>query len=153
MAQAWIDIVETADLDTYIDGFRAELLKSPEIWLPFYHPEDIIQLVEEGDYQLWVAGKSDEIEIYGLTTYRTYPACKSVSILWCGGKNAADYYFLFTNLVEAMAKVLRADIVEIAGRPAWAKAMKEFGYTPHQIFLMKELDYGKGPAQQGNADK
>lgn len=146
-----IELIENPE--PYLPGLRWFLARfGKDHWTEYYTHDDAVQYVKEGLINLWIARDRDQAEILVLTEVLSSARCKSVVILWCGGKNVEGYLPKFFNGIELYAKMIGADQVEIHGRPAWARLLKPFGYETRSVNLRKRVEHDPESSIEGHAD-
>lgn len=95
--------------------------------------EDIIEMVEKQQLQLWPAKDS-----VVLTEIIVYPRLKNLHYFLAGGD--LDELSRMRPLIESWGKSLGCTRVTLAGRRGWAKTfLKDEGYSPQWSVLAKEL--------------
>ena len=95
--------------------------------------EDIIEMVEKQQLQLWPAKDS-----VVLTEIIVYPRLKNLHYFLAGGD--LDELSRMRPLIESWGKSLGCTRVTLAGRKGWAKTfLKDEGYSPQWSVLAKEL--------------
>lgn len=151
----WVDMLTDRELQYHIPSIFHLLKEDEHLFLPFMTADQIMQSTVDDKYQAWMGGKKgeNEVEIYALTQCLSYPNCRAMSIVWCNGTNAPDYFKKFIEAVEAVGMAMGCQAVEIRGRVGWQRALHQFGYQPGISILYKELSDGKGATEQRNADE
>ncbi len=106
-----------------------------------YNKDDIIELLQKGSMDLWVAFNSDTRIIDGIvvTQYSIYPRKKVFTILLCSGVNMDDWYTDMLRLIETVAKANKCDSIEVGGRKGWIKRMKQDDYLQNMWFIEKQI--------------
>lgn len=95
--------------------------------------EDIVEMVEKQQLQLWPAKDS-----VVLTEIIVYPRLKNLHYFLAGGD--LDELSRMRPLIESWGKSLGCTRVTLAGRRGWAKTfLKDEGYSPQWSVLAKEL--------------
>ena len=95
--------------------------------------EDIIEMVEKQQLQLWPAKDS-----VVLTEIIVYPRLKNLHYFLAGGD--LDELSRMRPLIESWGKSIGCTRVTLAGRKGWAKTfLKDEGYSPQWSVLAKEL--------------
>jgi hypothetical protein len=95
--------------------------------------EDITQMVEKQQLQLWPAKDS-----VVLTEIIVYPRLKNLHYFLAGGD--LDELSRMRPLIESWGKSLGCTRVTLAGRRGWQKSfLKDEGYSPQWSVLAKEL--------------
>lgn len=95
--------------------------------------EDIVEMVEKQQLQLWPAKDS-----VVLTEIIVYPRLKNLHYFLAGGD--LDELSRMRPLIESWGKSIGCTRVTLAGRRGWAKTfLKDEGYSPQWSVLAKEL--------------
>lgn len=96
--------------------------------------EDVIQLVLNGDAQLW------SVEDGCMLTYiTTFPRCKIVEV-WCMGGNFENIAETHELAMVDFAKSIGATALHVRGRRGWARRLKSRGYEQHQVIMTLDLE-------------
>ena len=103
-----------------------------------YAPEDIVDMLEARDAQLWVAVGGEGIAAALVTKINLYPRQKRCVLFLSAGELKAHLRHLPE--VEAWAKAQGCDVVELNGRPGWERVMP--GYRRALVTLEKDLRHG-----------
>lgn len=151
----WVDMLTDEELRYHLPYIREALKEDEHLFLPFMSVDQIIEAVLQDKYQAWMGGRKggSEVEIYALTQCLSYPNCRAMSIVWCNGTSAPDYFARFVEAVEAVGGAMKCQVVEIRGRIGWQRALHQFGYKPGATILFKEISDGERSAEQRNADQ
>jgi len=152
MAQTWVKILDVSEAQPYLPRLQAVLERHPELWLPLLTTTDVINLVQDEIYQLWIGGDGDIVEIFALTEVACAPRAKIITVVWCGGWNVAGYVEKFFTGIDLFAEMIEADYVYVNGRAAWGKLLKPLGYEFAQISLIKEVRNESSENVERNAD-
>jgi hypothetical protein len=104
--------------------------------------DDISASLFSDKVQLWLVFDSDTREVHGYlsTEIRDYPRCKQFVVLNCGGRDGSldacvDTVF---DTFEQYARDNGCDGIEIQGRAAWWKYIKDRGYaSPMRSYYKK----------------
>lgn len=149
---SWVKLIgEEEEMEYYFPHLRAVLERDMELWKPFYTMQEVLDLIRQGGFQLWVGWK-EEIEIYAITEVSVSKRAKILTVMWCGGHSVRDYFERFFRGLETYASLIEADFIYINGRSAWVKLLKSYGYEPAQVCLRKEVQRGAETAVAGYAD-
>lgn len=121
------------------ERLEAALLASEDFEKTLLLPENIQEDLSSGMVQLWVLlNEFREIQLVGLTRVEHYPRGAVVRIIWLHGHGARDYLAAISGL-EEIARRAGITRLEIAGRPAWGRLMKDFGYGEIYRVIGKDL--------------
>ena len=95
--------------------------------------EDIIEMVEKQQLQLWPARNS-----VVLTEIIVYPRLKNLHYFLAGGD--LDELSKIRPMIESWGKSIGCTRVTLAGRRGWIKSfLKDEGYSPQWTVMAKEL--------------
>ena len=98
-----------------------------------HHFEDILQMVEKNQLQVWPATQS-----IVLTEIIVYPRLKNLHYFLAGGD--LDELSRMRPMIESWGKSLGCTRVSLAGRRGWAKTfLQDEGYSPQWTVLAKTL--------------
>lgn len=93
----------------------------------------------DGRYLLWVAYSSDKvIRAAFLTRTANYPCKKMLTVEVCGGIGMDGWLGEASRIFQAFSRESGLDGVELYGRPGWARALRQFGWT--SSIVMAEVD-------------
>lgn len=105
--------------------------------------DDISASLFSNAVQLWVVFDPESREVHGYlsTEIRNYPQSRQFVVLNCGGRDGSldacvDKVF---DRFEQYALENECDGIEITGRPAWSKFVKDRGYEMPQRSYYKKL--------------
>lgn len=105
--------------------------------------DDISATLFRKDVQTWVVFDTDTNEVHGFLTseIRIYPQSKHFCVLNCGGRDGSLEACVHTvfDLFDKYAIDNGCDGMEIIGRPAWSRFIKEHGYTKPYMQYFKSL--------------
>lgn len=95
-----------------------------------YEPEDVLDLVVDYKYPLWIA--FDDVDIKGvvITRFIEYPRKKYLFLEFCGGQDGFSWKAPMLSVLRSWAKDNGCDGIEGAGREGWQKVFEKDGYVP-----------------------
>lgn len=96
---------------------------------------DVEMALRAGDAQLWV---SDDGLGAAVTEINNYPSGAKRARIWLSAGRLESIISMDADFAD-LARELGCDSVELLGRQGWARALKEHGWTPHSITMMKRL--------------
>ena len=102
-----------------------------------YSASDILNLSMQGYNQLWLVSDGDELLAVGATEIYTYPMKKACRVVMLIGHDKKKWVHLLNEEVEPWAKGHKCNLMQVIGRPAWARTLTDYKKT--QIVLEKEL--------------
>lgn len=95
-----------------------------------YEPEDVLALIMEYNYPLWVAFEGNTIKGAVVTRFIEYPRKKYLFLEFCGGANGFSWKAPMLSMLRAWAKDNGCDGIEGAGRDGWQRVFRKDGYEP-----------------------
>jgi hypothetical protein len=101
-----------------------------------YRPDDVAELLESGEAQLFLALDGTGPIAAAVTQIMLYPASRRLVILFCGGKGMRAWLTAGIAAIEEWARSCGCDGVEIFGRKGWARAL---GYRKSAEILERSL--------------
>jgi hypothetical protein len=121
------------------------LTKAAEYTFGRYEPEDIFDFVVTGGAHMWVALREDAIEGVTITRFWQYPRKLCLDVVFLGGENWEDWKDDMFDILQRWATESGCDVIESSGRPGFARAFKDRGYTPlWQVFEFPVTSTGVG---------
>ena len=108
-----------------------------------YTGDDVLSMVEDLGYQLWVAFEErGEIKGAVVTGIQEYPRKRALQVMFCGGKDVREWQYPMFDIVKKWAQDANCSCIESSGRSGWAKLFANSGYTP--LWNTFEFDVGVG---------
>jgi len=99
----------------------------------------ILPQLETQCMQLWLA-LVDRTIVAALTTeLMRYPEVLVARVVLAGGTQESSWEGQFAEKFEAWAREQGADIVEVQGRPGWARRLKKYEMNLHSVTMQKVL--------------
>lgn len=99
----------------------------------------VINQITEGDKQIWIRrNEEDEHTCTVVTQVVEYPNKKTCEICYLGGVSLDDNLDEL-GYIEDWARFNGCDDIQLTGRKAWKKLLKDEGYSERYIILGKEL--------------
>lgn len=100
-----------------------------------YDSDDILNLITEYGYVLWLAFDETDIKGAVVTCFTTYPKKKYLYLMFCGGEDGPEWKDKMLAILRRWAADNHCDGIEGTGRMGWEKIFKADGYKPHwQVF-------------------
>ena len=106
-----------------------------------YTGQDILDLVMDFGYTLWIAFEDSEIKGAVVSGFNVYPQKKYLDLLFCGGEDGHDWKKPMLEILQRWAKDNQCAGIEGTGRAGWSKIFKGDGVTP--IWQVFELPAGE----------
>lgn len=95
-----------------------------------YLPDDVLSLVMDLDYLLWVAfDSSGQIKGAVVTGVIEYPRRKCLHLMFCGGEDGDSWKMPMLTTLQRWAKETGCEGIEALGRFGWQKIFKREGYN------------------------
>jgi len=98
--------------------------------------DDVYEFLCDGTMQLWTAWDEEGIKAFCLTEVCESPRAKWLSIFACAGENY-ERWVEYLSEIEAWARELNCDFVEMYARPGWKKVLTD--YRTRHVQLEKRL--------------
>ena len=95
-----------------------------------YSTSDVLDLVLEYDYPLWIAFNESDIMGVVVTRFINYPRKRYLSVEMCGGKDRVTWQKPMLEMLRNWAKDNKCDAIEAHGRIGWERVFKDEGYLP-----------------------
>lgn len=95
-----------------------------------YEPEDVLNLLVQYGYPLWIAFDDEGIKGAVVTRFIEYPRKKYLFLEFCGGVDGFSWKAPMLSVLRSWAKDNGCDGIEGAGRDGWKRVFKEDGYQP-----------------------
>lgn len=96
-----------------------------------YTAADVLSLVREGHWQMWVAFEDDVFkpDLVFVTSIVQYPSARALQIIACAGRRFMKHFAEIDATLRRYGKDQGCDIFETFGREAWAKVLQRYGET------------------------
>lgn len=141
-----ITVVPRGQINQVVPHLLAYVAKATEWTLHRMDADDIIASMFNRNVLTWVVFDDNNfIHGYLTTQIVDYPQTRQFCVLNCGGQEGSleacvDLVF---DTFEKYASDSGCDGIEITGRPAWWKHIKQRGYTSPQRQYFKAIDKGE----------
>jgi len=103
-----------------------------------YTVDNIKEMLLKEELQLWTSYDGTQIKSICITHICIYPQHKICEVFMCAGQEI-DSWLDFIEDIQAWAKSLGCDFMEIQGRRGWERKMQKYGYHLESVILRKEL--------------
>ena len=100
-----------------------------------YEPEDLFDQISRRERQLWLVVDADAVKCALLTSIAV-DRLKTCQVTHCAGEEYTSWVS-FWDVIEAWAKEIGCQRIEVTARPGWARVLK--GLTRTHIVLEKRL--------------
>lgn len=102
-----------------------------------YLPEDVLDMVEKGSAQLWLAERHDGLVVAALVSWiNRYPRRTSVCVPFIGGTELRTWFRKALLAIETWALEIGCDALEGGARRGWARLAK---MDEASVILWKDL--------------
>ncbi len=103
-----------------------------------YLPQDVLDMVEAGRAQLWLAQRADGLVVAALVSWiNRYPRRTSVCVPFIGGTELRTWFRKALLAIESWAIEIGCDALEGGARRGWARLAK---MDEASVVLWKDLD-------------
>ena len=111
------------------------LTKAAEYTFGRYEAEDILEFVMRGGAHMWVALDDEGVKGITVTRFWEYPRKRCLDVVFLGGEDWDEWKDAMFDIIQRWASESGCDVIESSGRPGFARAFKDRGYTPlWQVF-------------------
>jgi len=100
--------------------------------------EDFLECLMSGDMQLWVAMEGEEVIACMISQFAEYPQKKVLRIIFISGEGM-DRWIKNFPMVENFALMNGCTFLEVWGRKAWIKILKDWDWECKYHILTKDL--------------
>ena len=95
-----------------------------------YEVSDILDLITDYDYTLWIAFNEAGIKGAVVTNFSDYPRKRMLCMQFCGGIEVTTWQGPMLELLQRWSRDNDCDGIESTGRAGWSKVFKSDGYKP-----------------------
>jgi len=143
MSDMQVSLIPKEHVLTVWPRIAEHMAKAAEFTGGRYELDDVLSLIMDLDYLLWIAfDETGEIKGAVITGVVQYPRKKSLYLMFCGGTNGDSWKMPMLTTLQRWAADTGCDMIEAQGRFGWAAIFKEQGLVPFgQVF---ELPVGVG---------
>jgi hypothetical protein len=105
-----------------------------------YTVDDVLDLILQYGYMLWIAFDEDAIKGALVTFVQEYPRKRYLYLMFCGGIEGEKWMRPGIQLLQRFAADIECDGLEATGRLGWAKVFKEDGIKSRwQVFELPAM--------------
>lgn len=135
-----ITVVQSPAVSAIWDRVEEEIrkaLNSSDILQKLETPQDVRKRCENGEYNLIVITRGNELLAALVVSIITYPRAQMCVINYCGGTDLEAWIKPFYDFIVEGARNLNCRFIHIDGRYSWIKKLQEFGFekTSEQFTL------------------
>ncbi len=97
-----------------------------------YLPEDVLREVFAGQVGIWfVEDESEDLIAVAVAGVRQFPQRRVIQISFVAGKRLAEWWPLFVESMDDLARTSKATAIYAYGRPGWIRFWKSRGVAQH----------------------
>ena len=100
--------------------------------------DDFLEYLMTGDMHLWVAMEKEEVIACMISQFATYPQKKVLRIIFISGEGM-DRWIQNFPMVEDFALMNGCTFLEVWGRKAWVKILKDWDWECRYHIITKDL--------------
>ncbi len=102
---------------------------------------EILNKINDNIYQLWVSidTASETIRCTIVTSVVNYSKKKTCRIMYLGAETGFQEYLYELEGIEDFARAEGCNDIEVFGRPAWKRVLRQEGYEPTYTIMGKRL--------------
>lgn len=127
-----------------VDDWLSELLQSlqdfPETWKFNTTPGAVVEAIRKGLHQLWGVFDPSNVLRMLLISRIEGPPEQRVFVIWWGSGPGGLEALLQMGFMEDVAKKLGCRELQVAGRPGWARKLRDRGYELRYVVIGKTLE-------------
>ena len=120
----------------YVEDYIADSLKHG---VGEYTTDDIKQLCQSKQMQLWIKWDDEEVKGAFVTQILNYPQMKILLVLLLGGNEFIKWRDEVDEVLLKFGKEHNCKFVEFFGRKGWTKFLKDINYKEQVRMLSKEI--------------
>jgi len=120
----------------YVEDYIADSLKHG---VGEYTTDDIKQLCQSKQMQLWIKWDDEEVKGAFVTQILNYPQMKILLVLLLGGNDFIKWRDEVDEVLLKFGKEHNCKFVEFFGRKGWTKFLKDINYKEQVRMLSKEI--------------
>lgn len=130
MSEIRVSLVPPEHVTDVWPAIRRYVEKAVKMTSGKYEPEDVLGLVTEYHYPLWIAFDDTDIKGAVITRFIDYPRKRYLFLEFCGGKDGHSWKDAMLDILRRWAKQNGCAGIEAAGRAGWKKIFEHDGYKP-----------------------
>jgi len=113
----------------------------------FATSEDILDALKNAEMQLFIAfghdgDNANKVFAVAVTRITDLERLRQLEGIICTGTKRELWQDKMANMMEIFAKQAECDRICMLMRPGWSKVMKQYGWQPKHIEMVKEIKYG-----------
>jgi hypothetical protein len=120
----------------YVEDYIADSLKHG---VGEYTTDDIKQLCQSKQMQLWIKWDDEEVKGAFVTQILNYPQMKILLVLLLGGNDFIKWRDEVDEVLQRFGKEHNCKFVEFFGRKGWGNYLKDINYKEQVRMFSKEI--------------
>jgi hypothetical protein len=120
----------------YVEDYIADSLKHG---VGEYTTDDIKQLCQSKQMQLWIKWDDEEVKGAFVTQILNYPQMKILLVLLLGGNDFIKWRDEVDEVLQRFGKEHNCKFVEFFGRKGWGNYLKDINYNEQVRMFAKEI--------------
>jgi len=120
----------------YVEDYIADSLKHG---VGEYTTDDIKQLCQSKQMQLWIKWDDEEVKGAFVTQILNYPQMKILLVLLLGGNDFIKWRDEVDEVLQRFGKEHNCKFVEFFGRKGWGNYLKDINYKEQVRMFAKEI--------------
>ena len=120
----------------YVEDYIADSLKHG---VGEYTTDDIKQLCQSKQMQLWIKWDDEEVKGAFVTQILNYPQMKILLVLLLGGNDFIKWRDEVDEVLQRFGKEHNCKFVEFFGRKGWGNYLKDINYKEQSRMFTKEI--------------
>lgn len=103
-----------------------------------YKPEDVLERLQDGNFQLWLAIQGPIVKAACMTHIITYPQLLDMRIFMMVGEDR-DLWLGLLEKIEGYARAFGCAKLSGEARVGWERVLRPLGYEKTHIYVEKDL--------------
>ena len=136
-----VTLIPAAFLEGVLPQIFPHISKAAEYTFGRYEPEDIIEVILDGDAHLWAVFEGDTVVGVTVTRFWQYPRKKCLDMLFIGGDEGFSWKDVMLDTLQRWGRDSGCEVIESSGRPGFARVFKDDGYK--MLWQVYELPVNK----------
>jgi hypothetical protein len=128
-----VSMVPPQMIDTCWGEIKEFLERAAKYTYGRYTADDMKEMIEEGDHQLWVAFEGKKFYAAVVTNITNYPKKRFLSLAFCGGKELKLWKDPMLALLRRFARDMGCEAIEATARTGWERVFKHDGFEKHWV--------------------
>lgn len=130
-----VSLVPQEHVHAVWDQVSGYLKEATDLTNDRYEIDDVLDLILQYGYMLWIAFDGDGIKGAVVTFIQEYPRKRYLYLMFCGGVEGMTWKAEMLRILQRFAKDSHCDGLEATGRLGWSKIFREDGLKSQwQVF-------------------